>query len=151
MNEQTFLPNVASNIRKCREIRNYDQAYMAKALDISTTAYRSIESGATKLTLDYIFAIAKILSITPETLLNFDENTIFNIYNNTVRRDLIGKVDNLHQYSVDDFKDLINMLRMSHEKLAEMVEKNSQMSNEVNNVVLSVTNLVREMALLQRK
>jgi transcriptional regulator with XRE-family HTH domain len=151
MTEAIEMPNVAANIRKCREIRNYDQAYMAKELDISTTSYRSIESGTTKLTLAYLFAIAKILSVTPEFLLNFDEKTLFNIYNDTVRRDLIGKVDKLHQHSVDDFKDLVNMLRMSHEKLTEMVDKNNQMSIEVNNVVISVTKLVREMALSQKK
>lgn len=53
MKQEIEMPNVAANIRKCREIRNYDQAHVARALEISTTSYRSIESGVTKITLDY--------------------------------------------------------------------------------------------------
>lgn len=57
------MREVASNIRKIREHKNYTQDYLAAKLDISQNAYSKIELGYSKLTLDRLFQIAIILEV----------------------------------------------------------------------------------------
>lgn len=128
---------------------------MARSLDISTTSYRNIENGLTKINLDYLFEIAKILSVKVEVLLNFDENKMLNnihdnasTYNHKKPLESPKKID--FQNS-NDLKELVRMLRISHEKAIEMVDKNNLLNAEVKNIVLSVTKLIREVALLQKR
>ncbi|RNL50727.1 helix-turn-helix domain-containing protein [Pedobacter jejuensis] len=55
--------NVAGNIRKVREFRDYTQDYLAAKLKISQNAYSKIELGYSKLTIERMFQIASILEI----------------------------------------------------------------------------------------
>ncbi|RAJ22881.1 helix-turn-helix protein [Pedobacter cryoconitis] len=52
--------NVAFNIKKIREHKNYTQIYLAKRLAISQNAYSKIELGYSKITINRLFAIAQI-------------------------------------------------------------------------------------------
>lgn len=63
---------IAGNIRKVREFRNYTQDYLAAKLDISQNAYSKIELGYSKITLDRLFEIAKILEVEVTQLLYFE-------------------------------------------------------------------------------
>lgn len=76
------LKGIGSKIRKIREIRNYSQDYIAQKLNISTKAYSKIENEDTKLSVDRLYELAKILEVKAEDLLNFDEKTIFYNINN---------------------------------------------------------------------
>lgn len=55
--------NVAANIRKIREYRDYTQDYLAAKLKISQNAYSKIELGYSKLTVERLFQIAEILEV----------------------------------------------------------------------------------------
>lgn len=68
------MKEVASNIRKVREFRNYTQDYLAAKLEISQNAYSKIELGYSKITLDRLFHIALILEVQAMELLYFDKN-----------------------------------------------------------------------------
>ena len=68
------IKQVAANIRKIREHRNYTQEYLAAKLKISQNAYSKIELGYTKITVDRLFHIAIILEADPVDLLT-GENT----------------------------------------------------------------------------
>ena len=68
------MKEVASNIRKVREFRNYTQDYLAAKLEISQNAYSKIELGYSKITLDRLFHIALILEVQVMELLYFDKN-----------------------------------------------------------------------------
>lgn len=59
------INQLASNIRKAREYRNYTQEYLAYKLSISQNAYSKIELGHTKLTVDRLFQIAEVLEFDP--------------------------------------------------------------------------------------
>lgn len=72
------MKEVASNIRKVREFRNYTQDYLAAKLEISQNAYSKIELGYSKITLDRLFHIALILEVEVMQLLYFDKEA----YNN---------------------------------------------------------------------
>lgn len=71
--------NVAGNIRKIREYRDYTQDYLAAKLKISQNAYSKIELGYSKLTVDRLFQIALILEIEVTHLLTLDHNDLIKI------------------------------------------------------------------------
>ncbi len=60
---------VASNIKKARLFRNYSQDYLAYKLNISQNAYSKVELGTTKLTIDRLATIAKVLEVDVNRLL----------------------------------------------------------------------------------
>ncbi|MGA9649795.1 helix-turn-helix domain-containing protein [Pedobacter sp.] len=64
--------NVARNIRKIREYRDYTQDYLAAKLKISQNAYSKIELGYSKLTIERLFQVAEILDIEATQLLTLD-------------------------------------------------------------------------------
>jgi len=68
--------NVAGNIRKIREYRDYTQDYLAAKLKISQNAYSKIELGYSKLTIERLFQIASILDIEVTHLLTLDHREL---------------------------------------------------------------------------
>ena len=63
---------VHEKIRALRLGRGYKQNYMAFRLDIDTANYGRMERGQTKITLDRLEAIAEILGVELNDLLNND-------------------------------------------------------------------------------
>lgn len=70
------------NIKKLRELRGYDQKYMAGQLGIQQNTYSKIENGRIKLTVERATKIANILGTNIEVLENFDESQAFQLYHN---------------------------------------------------------------------
>ena len=70
------INQVAANIRKIREHRNYTQEYLAAKLRISQNAYSKIELGYTKITVERLFQIAEILESDPVDIITNDETQI---------------------------------------------------------------------------
>ncbi|MDN3586529.1 helix-turn-helix transcriptional regulator [Pedobacter aquatilis] len=68
--------NVAGNIRKIREYRDYTQDYLAAKLKISQNAYSKIELGYSKLTIERLFQISAILDIDVTQLLTLDHTEL---------------------------------------------------------------------------
>ncbi|MFD2582608.1 helix-turn-helix domain-containing protein [Pedobacter vanadiisoli] len=71
--------NVAGNIRKIREYRDYTQDYLAAKLKISQNAYSKIELGYSKLTVDRLFQIAAILEVEVSHLLTLNHSDLIKI------------------------------------------------------------------------
>jgi transcriptional regulator with XRE-family HTH domain len=65
---------VAINIRKIRESKDFTQDYLAMKLAISQNAYSKIELGYTKITVERLFQIARILEVDPVYLINTDSD-----------------------------------------------------------------------------
>lgn len=57
------IKNIASNIRRIRESKGYTQEYLAMKLGISQNAYSKIELGYTRITLERLFHISKIIEV----------------------------------------------------------------------------------------
>ena len=66
------VTQVAVNIRKIREYRNYTQEYLAAKLHISQNAYSKIELGHTRITVERLFHIAVILETDPVAIISSD-------------------------------------------------------------------------------
>ncbi|MEN9611143.1 MAG: hypothetical protein RLZZ628_1957 [Bacteroidota bacterium] len=69
---------IGHKIKKIRELRNYTQEYMAEQLKISQEGYSKIEANRTKVSLERVEQIAKILKVDFYDLLSFDEKVVFN-------------------------------------------------------------------------
>jgi len=70
------MKNVAGNIRKIREYRDYTQDYLAAKLKISQNAYSKIELGYSKLTLERLFQIASIIDVDVTHLLTLEHKEL---------------------------------------------------------------------------
>ena len=73
---------IGENIRKIRDLKGFSQEYMAAKLKMSQRQYSRIEKEETKLDLQKLEEIGKVLEVTPVQLMGFDEKQIFNQYNN---------------------------------------------------------------------
>jgi DNA-binding XRE family transcriptional regulator len=54
---------IGSNIKYSRLMRNYSQDYLARMLNISQNAYSKIELGYTRVTVDRLYLISKVLEV----------------------------------------------------------------------------------------
>lgn len=92
---------IGKKIRKVRELRNFTQDFMAKGLGITQEAYRRLESGQTRIDINRMEKVAKILDVDPLTLMNFDESFFFNNCN----QNQAGKiVNNYHSLANEERK-----------------------------------------------
>jgi len=70
------VKNISVNIRRIREGKGYTQEYLAMKLGISQNAYSKIELGYTKITLERLFQIAKIIEVEIVTLMGDTKPTL---------------------------------------------------------------------------
>ncbi len=74
--------NQGEKIRMFRTSKGISQEYMAEKLSITQPAYANIESSKTKLSVDRLKEIAKILQVNVEEIVNFDDRiSIQNVSN----------------------------------------------------------------------
>jgi transcriptional regulator with XRE-family HTH domain len=73
------IKQVAANIRKVREHRNYTQEYLAAKLHISQNAYSKIELGYTRITVERLFQIAEVLDVDPVEVISIDHAQVLQI------------------------------------------------------------------------
>jgi transcriptional regulator with XRE-family HTH domain len=110
---------VSKNIRKCRDLKGFSQEYMAEQMNLTQSAYAKIENTETKLTVDRLNEIYKILEIDIAKLLEQKTHNIYNIYNNE-----IGNIENINIENKELLKELleaknqlIDVLRKKRTKL----------------------------------
>ncbi len=85
---------IAQNIKKMREVRGYDQQYMADQLGIKQNSYSRIETGETKLTDKRIEQLAKALHTTVDAIKSSDvENMVFNFNHHNQQGNSFGYVN----------------------------------------------------------
>src|SRR5580704_8849515 len=121
--ETTKKASVGHKIKTFRELRNYTQGYMAKKLGISQVNYSHIEQGSVTLGVDRLFQIADILGVTVNTILDFDDSKIFNIYNNTTDKGVNGVVFQEGKGISENEKNLYTKLLAEKDKRIEQLEK----------------------------
>ena len=69
---------IASKIRKVRELKGISQEYMANKLGVTQAAYSKYEKDDKYVNFEKLAGIAELLEIDPFKLISFDENNIFN-------------------------------------------------------------------------
>ncbi len=78
---------VLNKIIEFRRKKGFSHEYMAYALNMSQPAYSKIEKNETKLSVDRLFEIAKVLDITVLELLDIDAR---NTYNQELKDNAVG-------------------------------------------------------------
>jgi len=68
---------ILKNIRKIRELKDFDQQYMALQLGISQSQYSKLEKGQKDITLHMLEAIATVLGISRRVLEDFSVAKLF--------------------------------------------------------------------------
>ena len=102
--------NISENIRLKREKVGYSQEDMAHKLDINQATYSKLERNSTKLTVDRLFEIAKLLNADVADLLGLKTQTIFNQKENEMAN-AFGRIENYYQ----DNKEISTKLHESYE------------------------------------
>ena len=69
---------IGNKIKQLRELRNYTQAYMAHALQMSLNGYGRLERDEVDMTLGRLTKIAKLLGMDVLQVLCFDEKQVLN-------------------------------------------------------------------------
>ena len=72
------MDNIGQKIKKIRELRNFSRHYVASQLVISITTYGKIERDELDITIKRLSQISKILNVSISTIIDFDENKLFN-------------------------------------------------------------------------
>ena len=117
------IPNkVAERIKKFRENKNYTQTYLAEQLGISQKAYSKIETGETKLSIDYLMKISEVLEADIIELLNSESFSIYNNYHThngegvVIKKETSEKITELYEKLLKSKDSEIETLKVLLEK-----------------------------------
>lgn len=79
---------IGTKIRKLRELKGLSQENVAAELDMSVTGYGKIERNEVGVTFDKLEVIAKVLGISIENIVGFDDKVAFNNFHNKVEQQI---------------------------------------------------------------
>jgi len=119
--EQNKIEKIISKIVSTRTRNGYTLENMAHELDITPAAYRKIETGATKLTVERLFCIAEILKVPLSDLLEIE-----NVLQQTNNENAIGyqqKIANFYQESKEVYGELLKSKDEQISLLKSLLEK----------------------------
>ena len=113
---------IAKNIRKYREIKGYSQEYVAHQLNINQASYAKLENNSTKITIDRLFSIAKLLETEISEILDLKNQTIFNQTDNEIAN-AFGKVEHYYQENKEVYQELLKAKDEQIKLLKELLGK----------------------------
>ena len=120
------IAQVIERIVQGRNKKGYTYENMAVELDLTTAAYRKIETGETKLTLERLFKISDILGVPVGELLAIEKsvnqqvnNGNCNVYNQ--------KIDHFYQENREITEQLI---KAKDELIAQLKQENEYLRAE---------------------
>ncbi len=119
-----FMSKILEKIAVHRNKKGYSYENMASELEITPGAYRKIEIGETKLSVERLMKISEIME---EDLSNFldinSKNTIHTVSN---ERNVNGYVDNIN----NDYKDMIIDIKQVYEQLIKAKDEQIELLKE---------------------
>ncbi|MDR2962969.1 MAG: helix-turn-helix transcriptional regulator [Bacteroidales bacterium] len=104
--ENEKIEQVIHKIVAIRNKNGYTLENMAHELDITPAAYRKIETGETKLTVERLFCISDILRTSMSDLLEIG-NDVFQQTNHEHATGYQQKIENFYQENKDVYEKLI--------------------------------------------
>jgi transcriptional regulator with XRE-family HTH domain len=124
------------NIKKSREIKGLRQQDLADKLSMGLRSYQSLENGETKLDLERLEQIAKVLETNIEELLKNEAmyvhqeikdggtscgfSTTGNVYNYSIEKEVLDKLLSAKDSEIQSLKDENKYLR---EKIDQLLKK----------------------------
>jgi len=104
--EKSSIENVIKKIASERTKRGFSYENMADELSLTPAAYRKIETGVTKLTVERLFQISEILKTSVTDLLEISND----VFQQTNRENAIGyqqKVEHFYQENKEVYEKLL--------------------------------------------
>jgi transcriptional regulator with XRE-family HTH domain len=117
------ITQVIKKITAERMKKGYTFDNMAYELSITPAAYRKIETGETKLTLERLFRIAEILCVSLTDLLEIG-NDVFQQTNKESATGYQQKIENFYQENKDVYEKLLQSKEEQIILLKSMLGKN---------------------------
>lgn len=121
------MNTIGSKIKNIRELKNYTQEFMAKKLQMTQAGYSKVERDETDIAYSKVEEIAKILGVSTEELIAFDQQRFFNNqsnvkgnYNGIIINDMAKDVKKLYE---DKITLLEKMLQVREEQLIHYHDK----------------------------
>ena len=100
------MEKIIEKIAQYRNRKGYTYENMADELELTTAAYRKIETGETKLSVERLFRISNILETPIDELLDLDKNHF--IQNNYNSESVISqRIENFYQENREITSELI--------------------------------------------
>ena len=100
------MEKIIEKIAQYRNLKGYTYENMAHDLHITPAAYRKIETGETKLTVERLFKIADILESPFTDFLDLEKD-ILNQHNHDNENVYQQKIDNFYQENNEVYEKLI--------------------------------------------
>jgi len=111
---------IGNNIRNLRELKNLTQSYVAAQLDMSVSGYGKIERDDTDLSIKRLHQIADVLKVETAKILDFEKNTVFNLYNN---KNASGVVQNQQLNDPSELKGLLGQIIQDNQSFKNYLEQ----------------------------
>lgn len=100
------MEKIVDKIAQYRNKKGYTYENMAHELELSPAAYRKIETGETKLTVERLFRISNILEAPIDELLDLDKNHF--VQNNYSNESIFSqRIENFYQENKEITEQLI--------------------------------------------
>jgi transcriptional regulator with XRE-family HTH domain len=119
-----FQPlQIGQKIKKLRELKNFTQSHLASELGITQSAYSKMELGETEVSYSKLTRIAEVLGMSPEEIMTFNEQMIFNVMHNQTGNGFVinkGFTENekkLYEDQITHLKEEITYLKKVLDKL----------------------------------
>ena len=110
---------LGENVRKIRELKGFSQQNLADEIKVDQKTISRIEKGDLSPKFETLVAISKALAVSLSQLLSFNENLIFNNYNQyqqggqfvAYNNNEIEKVENLYKQLLKEKDEVIELLK----------------------------------------
>lgn len=115
------MEKIIEKITQYRNRKGYTYENMADELELTTAAYRKIETGETKLSVERLFRISNILETPVNELLDLDKNHF--IQNNYNSESVISqRIENFYQEN----KEITSELIKAKDQLITQLQKENE-------------------------
>lgn len=112
------MEKIIEKIAQHRNRKGYTYENMADELELTPAAYRKIETGETKLTVERLFRISAILETPIDEFLEYDKNSFvqYNYGNDSV---FSSRIEHFYQEN----KEITDQLIKAKDQLIEQLQK----------------------------
>lgn len=114
--------NLADNVRSLRVLRNLSQEYLAEATGLSQSAYGKLERGETRITVQRLCDIARILQVSPQEIDEFDPGEMTDIGLLSYPPRLINGQKKFHRRQIAALETKITYLKQMNQILRQQLQ-----------------------------
>ncbi len=112
--------SIGGQIKRYRIQKGISQSDMAAKLHISQPSYGKIENGKSRLDVDRLVKITKILDVDISELVAASEGRTNNINNSTIEN---GFIEHFLHNNADAYKETIKNLKESHTEIVKSLQE----------------------------